>query len=108
MRSVWAIHATNSLAASNRRERVMDATRAEVERELKRVRNLLDMTKEKVKEQKDEIRKKVTGDFGDVSVMNGVELLRQRQNEVAFYFFCWRTLKDILENTQPPAAEGEP
>ena len=86
----------------------MDATRAEVERELKRVRNLLDMTNEEVEEQKDAIRQKMTGDFEAVSVINGAEFLRQSQLEACMYFFAWRTLKDILKNTQPPAVEGGP
>jgi hypothetical protein len=85
----------------------MDATRAEVERELKRVRNLLDMTRKEVEERKDEIRQKMTGDFEAISVISDLEFLRQSQWQSCLYFFAWRTLEDILKNTQPPAVEGE-
>ena len=84
----------------------MDATRAEVERELKRVKDLLDMTKEEIEEQRDAIRQEITEDFQAVRVINGALLLRQGELEACMYFFAWRTLNDILKNTQPPAVGG--
>ena len=85
----------------------MDATREAVEREMKKLRDLVDMTNEEVEEQKDAIRQKIAGDFRAVDVMNNVELLRQKQNAATLFFFAWRTLENILKSTQPPAVEGE-
>lgn len=84
----------------------MDATREAVEREMKKLRDLVDMTNEEVEEQERAIRQKITCHFQAVNVINDLELLRKNQNEACLFFFAWRTLKNILDSTQPPATEG--
>lgn len=85
----------------------MDATRAEVEKELKRLRNCLETARKEVKEQREKIRQAVDGDFAAYSVLNGADWLRSKEVDVRICKYAVEILQDILDKTKDTPSSGE-
>ena len=83
----------------------MDATRAEVERELKRIRGCIESVQFRMTQHKNEIKRLARGNFDASSVQNKAEWLKQCEWEGHQYRYVERILFGILERTQPPAVE---
>ena len=85
----------------------MDATRAEVERELQRLRNCLHYARKEVEHQRQSLKEIIESDFSAVSVMNGADWLRSKEEDVRLYYYAARILQGILDKTKEPPAGGE-
>ena len=85
----------------------MDATRAEVERELKRIRGCIESVQFRMTQHKNEIKRLARGNFDASSVSSKAEWLKQCELDGHQYRYVERILLGILERTQPPAVEGE-
>lgn len=88
----------------------MDATRAEVERELKRIRNCIENVRLRITQHKNYIKRLAQGDFGDFDaalVANRMDWMKQDERDELQYRYVERILTSILERTQElSAVEG--
>ena len=85
----------------------MDATRVEVERELKRMRGSVESVRFRIKQRKQDIESLIERNYNAATIANKAEWLLQDEQEERLYMYAERTLQGILERTQPPAVEGE-
>ena len=85
----------------------MDATRAEVEKELQRMQNCIQTARKEVEQQRKLLEKIMGSDFSAVSVMNGADWLRSKEEDVRLYYYAGRILQGILDATKDTPASGE-
>jgi hypothetical protein len=87
----------------------MDETRAEVERELNRMRNCIENARFRMEQHKEEIRALTAKNFDAARVANMAEWVRQDERDVRQYQYVEGILQGILERSkETPAVKGEP
>ncbi len=85
----------------------MDATRAEVERKLKRIRGCIESVRFRMTQHKNEIKRLAEGNFDASSVSSKAEWLKQCELQGHQYRYVERILQGILDRSkEPPAVEG--
>lgn len=86
----------------------MDATRVEVERELKRMRGSVESVRFRIKQRKQDIESLIERNYNAATIANKAEWLRQDEQEERLYMYAERTLQGILDRSkEPTAVEGD-
>ena len=84
----------------------MDATRAEVEKQLRRIQGCIESVRFKMEQHKEEIRTLTAKNFDACKVANMAEWVRQEEQEERLYRYAERILQGILDRTEA-ASRGQ-
>jgi len=82
----------------------MTDTRAEVERELKRMRGSVESVRFRIKQRKQDIESLIERNYNAATIANKAEWLRQDEQEERLYMYAERILQGILDRSKDPTA----